>query len=144
MTEVFAIAIRGGMGFIFGLLFGIGGLILALVVVPGLIPPVWTLVVLAGAGSGIAAFFSWFKPETNWKVKTIGLALALAGGLAGAGLGFLWGQISYPEGVRNVRFVAYGDVTSPAVFTYIVGATALSSVMGGIYYAFRLLRYNEV
>ena len=144
MVQFFAIAIRGGMGFIFGLLFGMAGLLLALVVVPGLVPPIWTLVVLAGAGSGVAGFFSWFKPEANWKVKTIGLLLALAGGLAGAGLGYVWGQISYPEGVRNVRFVAYGDLKSPAVFTYIVGATALSSVLGGIYYAFRLLRYNEV
>ena len=33
---------------------------------------------------------------------------------------------------------------SPAIFTYIVGATALSSVIGGVYYAYRLLRYNEV
>ena len=31
-----------------------------------------------------------------------------------------------------------------AVFTYIVGATALSSLLGGAYYAFRLFRYNEV
>ena len=73
MEQFFAIALRGGLGFILGLVFGIGGLILALAVVPGLVPPVWTLVVLAGAGSGVAAFFSWFKPEANWKVKTIGL-----------------------------------------------------------------------
>ena len=144
MVEFFAIGIRGGMGFIFGLVFGIGGLFLAFAAIPGLVPPIWTLVVLAGAGSGIAAFFSWFKPEANWKVKTIGLSLALAGGLAGAGLGFVWQQIAYPDGVRNVRMVAYGDLLSPAVFTYIVGATALSSVLGGAYYAFRLLRYNEV
>ena len=144
MVEFFAIALRGGLGFIFGLVLGIGGLIFALAVIPGLVPPIWTLVVLAGAGSGIAAFFSWFKPEANWKVKTIGLVLALAGGVAGAGLGFLWGQVAYPEGVRNVRFVAYGDLRSPAVFTYIVGATALSSLLGGAYYAFRLFRYNEV
>ena len=144
MEQFFAIALRGGLGFILGLVFGIGGLVLALAVVPGLVPPIWTLVVLAGAGSGVAAFFSWFKPEANWKVKTIGLSLALAGGLAGAGLGYVWGQFAYPEGVRNVRFVAYGDLRSPAVFTYIVGATALSSVLGGLYYAFRLLRYNEV
>ena len=144
MGEFFAIALRGGLGFILGLVFGIGGLIFALAVIPGLIPPIWTLVVLAGTGSGIAAFFSWFKPESNWKVKTIGFLLALAGGVAGAGLGYVWQQFAYPEGVRNVRFVAYGDVTSPAVFTYIVGATALSSLLGGAYYAFRLFRYNEV
>ncbi len=144
MVEFFSIAIRGGMGFIFGLLLGIGGLFLALTAIPGLVPPIWTVVVLAGAGSGVAAFLSWLKPETNWKVKTIGLILALAGGLAGAGLGYVWGQISYPDGVRNVRLVAYGDLKSPAVFTYIVGATALSSILGGVYYTFRLLRYNEV
>ncbi|MCH8062782.1 MAG: hypothetical protein IH861_09780 [Chloroflexi bacterium] len=144
MLEFFAIALRGGLGFIFGLVLGIGGLIFALAVIPGLVPPIWTLVVLAGAGSGVAAFLSWFKPEANWKVKTIGFLLALAGGVAGAGLGFVYGQFFYPEGVRNVRFVAYGDLRSPAVFTYIVGATALSSLLGGLYYAFRLFRYNEV
>ena len=144
MTEFFAIALRGGLAFILGLVFGIAGLLIARAVIPGLVPPVWTVVVMAGAGSGIAGYLSWFKPEANWKVKTIGLVLALGGGLIGAGLGFVWGQISYPEGVRNVRFVAYGDLKSPAIFTYIVGATALSSVLGGVYYAYRLLRYNEV
>ena len=78
------------------------------------------------------------------QVKTIDLLLTLAEGPAGVGVGFLGVQIAYPEGVRNVRFVANGDLKSPAVFTYIVGATALSSVLGGLYDAFRLLRYNEV
>ena len=144
MGEIFAITIRGGLGFILGLFFGVAGLFLALTAIPGLTPPVWTMVVLAGVGSSVAAFLSWLKPESNWKIKVIGLALAVAGGLAGAGLGYLWGQIVYPEGVRNVRFVAYGDLKSPAVFTFILGATLLSSLLGGAYYAFRLFRYNEV
>lgn len=144
MGQLFAITIRGGLGFIMGLFFGVGGLFLALTAIPGLTPPVWSMVALAGAGSSVAVFLSWLKPESNWKIKAIGLLLAVVGGLAGAGLGFLWGQISYPEGVRNVRFAAYGDLKSPAVFTFILGATLLSSLLGGVYYTFRMMRYNEV
>lgn len=135
--------IRGGLGLVLGVLLGIGGLILAFWITPGLTPPIWVLVFMTGVGSGVAASLAWLKPEASRKVMMYGMLLAFAGGIVGAGLGFLYGKVFYPDGVRNVVFVA-STLRSPPVFTWVNGATLLSTGFAAIYYWIRLWRYHEI
>ncbi len=144
MESILAILIRGGLGLILGILFGIAGLVLARWIVPGLRVETWILVVMSGAGASVAGFLAFLKPEATWKVIWTGVALAFIGGIIGAWGGYGYGQIVYPDGVRNVQFVAYGDARSPAFVTFVTGAAVVSTAFHGIYYAYRLWRYHEV
>ena len=143
--HVVALGIRGGLGFIFGVLFGIAGLMLTFWAVPeGWVPPIWLVVIVTGVGASIAGFLAWLKPESPWRVMWLGLLLALAGGVAGAWLGYLYGEVVYPEGVRNVQLISTGRLQSPAVVAFITGAAIFTTAVGSIYYGFRLWRYHEV
>jgi hypothetical protein len=140
----FAIAIRSGLSFLFGLLFGFGGLMVARSVIPGFSWSMEQLVWAAGIGAGIAGFLAWLKPEANRRIISIGFVLAIIGALAGSWLGYWYGEVAYPDGVRNVMFVSTGNLRSPAVWTFITGAAIFSTIFGAIYYGFRLWRYHEV
>lgn len=135
--------LRGGLGIILGVLLGVGGLIIAFWVLPGLTPPIWALVSFTGMGAGVAAFLSWLKPEAPRRVILTGLFLAFLGGIVGAWLGFMYGKAFYPDGVRNVAFVA-STMRSPPVFTWVNGAVLFSTGLASVYYGIRLWRYHEV
>lgn len=144
MEWAIALALRGGLGILFGVLMGIMGFLGVWWLVPGFFtPPMWLLVNTAGLAASIAGFLAWYKPEATRRVSLVGLALALAGGIAGAWLGYWYGTVAYPGGVRNVLLVAT-TLRSPAVMPFITGAALFSTFFGSIYYAFRLWRYHEV
>ncbi|MDP6451876.1 MAG: hypothetical protein QF898_01095 [SAR202 cluster bacterium] len=141
---MFAIGLRGGLAIIFGLLFGIAGLVITFWVIPGLYtPPMWLLVFPIGVSSSFAVFLAYFKPETPWRILAIGLLIAVAGGLIGGWFGFFYAKIAYPDGVRNVLLVSR-SVRSPAIMPFITFATIFSTILGGLYYGFRAWRYHEV
>lgn len=141
---VLSLAIRGGVSIVFGVLLGLAGLLMSKVVYPGLVPPMWLMVTMVGVFSACAAFVSYLKPESRRDVVLLGLFLVSVGGLLGAWAGFWYGEVQYPDGVRNVRFVFSPSLTSPPVFAFINGATLGSTVTGGAYYAFRLWKYREL
>ena len=113
-------------------------------VIPGFYtPPMWMLVMTTGSASSIAGGLAFLKPEATWRVMSTGLALALVGGIVGAWIGFVYAQIVYPEGVRNVMLVSR-SVRSPAIMPYITFASIFSTGIGAAYYGFRAWRYHEV
>ena len=144
MEYILALGLRGGIGLIFGILFGIGGLVVTFWLIPGFYtPPMWLLVMATGIASSIAGGLAFLKPEATWRVMSTGLALALIGGIIGAWFGFIYAQIVYPEGVRNVLLVSR-SVRSPAIMPYITFASIFSTGIGAAYYGFRAWRYHEV
>ena len=139
-----ALAIRGGLAFVFGILFGMAGLVITFWVIPGLyVPPLWMLVFSTGIPASIAGFLAYFKPETKWRVLVIGFAIAVGGGVVGAWFGFFYAKVFYPDGVRNVLLVSR-SLRSPAIMPFITFASVFSTILGGLYYGFRAWRYHEV
>ena len=142
---IIALVIRAGLGLIFGVLAGILGLVVTLWVKPGFyVPPMWLLVLAVAAGCTISGFLTYYKPETAWRVLVNTLLIAIAGALTGSFFGFWWGEVFYPEGVRNERLVGYGDIRTPPVMAFVTWAAVGSTLTGAIYYAFRAWRYHEV
>ena len=141
---VLAVARRAGSAIVFGVLFGILGLLVSDWTYPGLVAPMSLMVMMVGVFSASAAFIGYLKPEARRSVILAGFFFAVAGGLVGAWLGFWYGEIQYPEGVRNVRFVFSPSLKTPPVFAFINGATLGSTLSGGVYYALRLWRFREI
>lgn len=143
---VLAVSVRAGLGFLFGLFLGIAGLITAAIVVPGGLfsMPLWVLVLSIAIGCSISGTISYYKPENDWATLAKTVAIVAAGALIGAWIGVLWGEVFYPEGVRNERLVAYGDFRSPPNMARIIWSAIGSTVTGGLYYAFRAWRFHEV
>lgn len=141
---VLSVVIRSGISIVFGVLFGVAGLLFSNLVYPGLVPPMWLLVTMVGVFSATAGFISFLKPESRRNVVLVGLFLVLVGGMAGSWAGFWYGEVQYPEGVRNVRFVFSPSLKTPPVFAFVNGATLGSTAAGGLYYAFRLWKYREL
>ena len=146
MEIFFAMALRGGLSFLLGLLFGIAGLFLVHFVFfnfPFFRVTLFLMALGAGFGVGVAVFLSWLKPESSNDVKLIGCALAFGTAMIGAIGGYYYTEI-YDIEVRNVTQISTGYMKSPAVWVYITWATLLSTALGAVYYGFRLLRYHEV
>ena len=115
---LFAIGLRSGLALLFGVLFGIAALLLFFFVLPGLYtPPMWTLVFVTGAGSSVAGFLAYLKPETNWKIIATGFLFAMGGGegvlrmgsfskIIATGLRSGWVEAAprYTEALARVRF----------------------------------------
>ena len=139
-----ALVLRSGVALVFGVLFGIAGLLVTNSVWPGPVAPMWLMVCMVGGFSASAAFAGYLKPEARWRVMWLGLLFVMAGGFLGAWLGFWYGQAAYPEGVRNIRFVFAPDLKSPPVFAFINGATVGATLLGGLYYGLRVWRYREL
>ncbi|HAL46939.1 MAG: hypothetical protein FI707_06995 [SAR202 cluster bacterium] len=139
-----ALAIRSGIGVIFGILFGFVGLMITFAVVPGYYtPPLWMLVLTTALGASIAGFLAFYKPDVPWRIAARGFALALIGGFIGGWIGYWYAQTFYPDGVRNVMLVAR-SVKSPAITPFISSAAIGSTGVGAVYYAIRAWRYHEV
>ena len=146
MELFFAMALRGGLSFLLGLLFGIAGLFIVHFVFfnfPFFRVTLFLMALGAGFGVGVAVFLSWLKPESTNDVKIIGCALAFGTAIIGAIGGYYYTEI-YNIEVRNVTQISTGYMKSPAVWVYIIWATILSTALGAVYYGFRLLRYHEV
>ena len=142
---IIAIGVRAGIGLLFGFFMGITALIVSFWVLPGLYtPPLWMILVIVSVGCAAAGFLAYYKPETGRRIILLSLLVTAIGAYIGAWVGFGWGEIFYPEGVRNVRLIAYGDVRSPPVMSFITWSTIGSTISGGIYYVFRAWRYHEV
>jgi hypothetical protein len=142
---VLAVAVRAGLGLLFGVLMGVVALLVTFWVVPGLYtPPLWMLVMTTSIGCSISGSLSYYKPETAWNAVGKSVLIVVIGAIIGAWIGFWWGQVFYPEGVRNEQLVAYGDIRSPPVMAFITWSAIGSTFTGGAYYAFRAWRYHEV
>lgn len=143
---VLAVTVRAGLGLLFGLFMGIAGLIIGALVFPGGLfsMPLWLLVLAIAIGCSISGSISYYKPENDWATLTKTVAIVAAGALIGVWIGVLWGEVFYPEGVRNERLVAYGDFRSPPNMARIIWSAIGSTVTGGLYYAFRAWRFHEV
>ena len=140
-----AVAVRAGLGLIFGVLLGIVALIVTFWVVPGLYtPPIWMLILTTALGCTVSGFITYFKPETARSTMVKSLLIVLVGAYIGGWFGFGWGEVFYPEGVRNERLVAYGDIRSPPVMAFIAWAAVGSTIAGAIYYIYRAWRFHEV
>ena len=144
MEYILALGLRGGIGFTFGVLFGISGLVFTFRIIPeNYMPPIWLLVLATGSASSVAAGLAFLKPESTWRVMSTGFALALIGGMIGAWTGYLYAQLAYADGVRNVLLVSR-SVKSPAITPFITFASLFSTGIGAAYYGFRAWRYHEV
>lgn len=142
---ILAIIIRAGLGLIFGFLCGLFALIATFWITPSTYnPPLWILALTTAAGCSASGFLAYYKPETPWRIVLSTFVIAIVGSYIGAWVGYWWGETFYPEGVRNVRLVAYGDIRSPPTIMFIVWATIGSTISGGAYYAYRAWRYHEV
>lgn len=144
MEFFFAVAIRAGLGFILGIILGMAGIFFVFWVTPQVwVPPMWLLVIAAGASSSIAGFLGFLKPEAAWKVIWTTLIVAFASGMAGAWFGFWYAGEFYPEGVRNPALAAR-SLRSPAIAPFFLFAAVFTSFFGSIYYSVRFWRYHEV
>jgi hypothetical protein len=106
--------------------------------------PAWVLITGSAVGAGAAGFFAYLKPESSRRIISTTLIVAFIGSSTGAILGFWYGEVFYPEGVRNVYFVSTGTLRSPPVFAIVTGASIFTTALGAVYYGFRLFRYHEV
>ena len=146
VEQFFAMALRGGLSFLLGLLFGIAGLFIVHFVFfnfPFFRVTLFLMALGSGFGVGIAVFLSWLKPESTPDVKIIGCVLAFSTAMIGAIAGYYYTEMFNVE-VRNVTQISTGYLKSPAVWVYVTWATLLSTALGGLYYGFRLFRYHEV
>ena len=146
MEKFFAMALRGGLSFLLGLLFGIAGLFIVHFVFfnfPFFRVTLFLMALGSGFGVGGAVFLSWLKPESTIDVKLIGCALAFGAAVIGAIGGYYYTEI-YDVEVRNVTQISTGYLKSPAVWVYVMWGTLFSTALGGVYYGFRLFRYHEV
>lgn len=143
---IIAVTVRAGLGLLFGILLGMAGLIIAALVAPGglFAMPLWLLVTAIAIGCSISGIISYFKPETDMTTFAKTAAIVVVGAVIGAWIGVWWGEVFYPEGVRNERLVAYGDFRSPPNMARIMWSAIGSTVTGGLYYAFRAWRFHEV
>ena len=142
---VIAVAVRAGLGLIFGILMGLLALIALFWALPATYtPPMWMLVTAAAVGCVVSGFISYYKPETALRIRLKTLLVVFIGAYIGAWFGFLWAEVFYPEGVRNVRLIGVGGVRSPAVMIFILWSAVGSALAGAVYYAFRAWRYHEV
>ena len=141
-----AVSVRAGLALLFGILMGLAGLIVAAVVAPGGLYalPLWLLVTAIAIGCSISGSLSYYKPETAWDIFWKSVLIAVLGAFIGVWIGVLWGDVFYPEGVRNERLVAYGDFRSPPNMARIIWSAIGSTLAGGAYYVFRAWRYHEV
>lgn len=144
MVYFMAMSLRGGMSLILALIFGFAGMLITRFVASDGGTAMSTLVWGASYGAAAGAFLSWLKPDLTYRLIFVSLIVAAVGAVVGTWLGFWYGEVAYPEGVRNVRFAFTSSARSPAVWTFIAGAALSSTLFGGIYYGFRLWRFNEV
>ena len=143
MEIVFAMALRGGLSLLLGLMLSIGGLFLS-----HLILPVWSVTLQsmalgAGVGAGVGCFLAWLKPESGRRVISIGFALAFGAAIIGSFAGYFYTEL-FNVDVRNVMLISTGYLRSPAVWTFVTFGTLVSTSCGAVYYGFRLWRYHEV
>ena len=145
MHYILAMGIRGGFGFILALLAGIMGFLSVWWFVPSgpYVPPMALLISAIGVAASLACFFAWINPDAPRSATYITLAMALAGGLLGAWIGWWYGRIAYPEGVRNIYLVA-SSLRSPPIFASVAGAAIASTITAALYYSFRAWRYHEI
>ncbi|MDA0770226.1 MAG: hypothetical protein O2821_08400 [Chloroflexi bacterium] len=144
MAFFMAMGLRGGLSFIFAMIIGFAGFVVAGATGHSAAVEIEWFVWGTSIGAGTAAFISWLKPETRYQIIFVGLIVAFSGAILGSWLGLWYGEAAYPDGVRNVRFAFSGDARSPAFWTFITGAALLSTLFGAIYYGFRLWRYHEM
>jgi hypothetical protein len=144
LQYVLALGLRGGIGFIFGVIFGIAGLAFTFWILPDhYILTKWLLVLATGSASGVAGGLAFLNPESGWRVMATGFALASFGGMAGAWLGYQYGQLVYSDSVWKTLLV-FRSVRSPAAAPSITFASLFSVGFGGVYYGFRAWRHHEV
>ena len=146
MEILFAMALRGGLSFLLGLLFGIAGLFIVHFIFfnfPFFRVTLFLMALGSGFGVGAAVFLSWLKPESSPDVKIVGCMVAFGAAMIGAIGGYYYTEL-YDVEVRNVTQISTGYLRSPAVWVYVTWGTLLSTALGGVYYGFRLLRYHEV
>ena len=136
-----AIIIRGFFGVFLGLFLGVLGFYVGwFVTPPGPGLPTSLLLNFGGTGAAAGAFIAWFKPEAPTTVNAVHLVLVLAGGVAGAWIGWTLGQVIYPEGVYNPA----APVKTPPFVVPALVATGASNVLGLGFYSFRMWQYREV
>lgn len=138
-------ALRGGLSFLLGLLFGFVGLAFF----SSIIPPYWderlTLVALCvGISIGSAAAIAWLKPESSGSVIATSLALAFGVAILASFAGYIYAGV-FDIQVRNDLLISRGSATSSAIWAFAIGcSTVASTTFGALYYGFRLWRYHEV
>ena len=143
MEHILDLGLRGGIGFIFGVLFGIAGLVFAFWIIPeDYAPSVWLLVLATGSASSVAGGLAFIRPESSWRAMSSGFAVALIGGMIGAWIGYLYAQTAHPIAIRNVLLVSR-SVKSPAIAPFITFASLFSTGLGAAYYGLTAWRYHE-
>lgn len=117
-----ALAVRGGIGVILGILFGFGALMITLTVVPGhYMPPLMLLVSTTALGASVLGLLTFYKPDLPWRVTARRFALAPAGGFTGGWIKHWRPQTFRPDEIRNVTLAAR-PVNTPATTPFIASA----------------------
>jgi len=141
MEAVVAIGSRSVLGLVLGLFMAVVGFFIGwLATPPGPELPMPLLTSTSGVGASIGGFFGWFKPEAPRRVNALHMGLAVLGGLAGAWVGLVCGQLIYPEGVYNPGL----SFKTPPLIAAMIGASVGANVLVSGLYIFRLWRHKEV
>ncbi len=108
---------------------------------PGPVLPPSMLIGGAGLGAAAGGLMAWYKPESTRSVKWITIVLVLAGGIAGAWVGWLLGPVFYPEGLQRPGGTIYN---APPFYVSILSAGIGANTLAVMFYSFRLWRFREV
>ncbi len=120
-------------GFMAGLLLGIGGGWMA-VVIYAMVGFPWAIelqrnmyLVWIGLGAGIGGYLGWMNLTSRRSLLIAFLVLVIVGGIAGAYLGFLYGQRVEP-GYLGRRYTLDSSIHFGTAIGAIVTATALGLI----------------
>lgn len=142
MSDVHPLAIiflRIIFGLIAAWLLGFGGFLVGWFLSPGG-AAISTPILLCAIGllAGLGGFVGWLNPDVARPVIFLGLGVALLGGLAGAWLSFLYGEIFQPG-----RSFEWTSPQAPRLVVTIVGSGLGANILPILFYVYRLWRYRE-
>ena len=141
MLSAASIGIRSLFGILLGLFLGVMGFYVGwFVAPPGPTIPTSLVLTMTGVGAAAGGFIGWFKPEVPPWVTGAHVGLVLAGGLAGAWVGWSLGHLIYPEGLYNPA----SPVRTPPFVVPVVMASGGANLLASSFYVFRLWRNREM
>jgi hypothetical protein len=133
------IILRMVFGLIAACLLGLVGFLVGWFVSPGG-AAISTPILLGAIGvlAGLGGFVAWLNPDVARPVLFLALGIALLGGLAGAWLGFFYGELFQPG-----RSFEWTSPQAPRLVVTIVGAGVGANILPILFYVYRLWRYRE-
>ena len=139
IQSLVVIILRTIFGLIAACLLGLVGFLVGWFLSPGG-AAISTPILLGAIGvlAGLGGFVGWLNADAARPVIFLGLVVALLGGLAGAWLSFLYGEMFQPG-----RSFEWTSPQAPRLVVTVVGAGIGANILPILLYVYRLWRHRE-